>query len=107
MAALCELYLLPHSAAPLFKEVIEMLIWLSANWINIVLVAVLVLIVTLLIRGMIRDKKAGKSSCGGNCASCGACSGCPKGPASHRIAYGKCASMSSAVIDAGERNRTA
>ena len=53
-----------------------MFVWLSANLINIILVSVIVLIVGLLIRSMIRDKKAGKSSCGGNCASCGACSGC-------------------------------
>ena len=53
-----------------------MFAWLSANLINIVLVAVLVLIVGLLLGSMIREKKAGKSSCGGNCASCGACSGC-------------------------------
>ena len=53
-----------------------MFAWLSANLINIILVAVLVLIVGLLLRGMIRNKKAGKSSCGCNCASCGACAGC-------------------------------
>ena len=53
-----------------------MLTWLSANLINIVLVAVLALIVTLLIRGMIRDRKAGKSSCDGSCGSCGACGSC-------------------------------
>ena len=53
-----------------------MFAWLSANLINIVLVAVIALITGLLIRSMVRDKKAGKSSCGGNCASCGACSGC-------------------------------
>ncbi len=53
-----------------------MLNWLSANLVNIALIAVLVLIVVLLIRGMIRDRKAGKSPCGGNCASCGACKGC-------------------------------
>ncbi len=53
-----------------------MFAWLSANLINIVLVAVIVLITGLLIRSMVRDKKAGKSSCGGNCASCGACGGC-------------------------------
>ena len=53
-----------------------MLTWLSANLINIVLIAVIVLITGMLIRSMIRDKKAGKSSCGGNCASCGVCSGC-------------------------------
>ena len=98
MAALCELYLLPHSAAPLFKEVIEMLIWLSANWINIVLVAVLVLIVGLLLRSMIRNKKAGKSSCGCNCASCGACAGC--------ASCARCGSMSSAATDAKERKRS-
>lgn len=48
--------------------------WLSANLANIVVIAVLALVVGLVIRGMIRDKKAGRSSCGG-CASCGACSG--------------------------------
>ena len=53
-----------------------MLAWLWANLINIVLIAVIVLITGMLIRSMIRDKKAGKSSCGGNCASCGVCSGC-------------------------------
>lgn len=53
-----------------------MLAWLSANLINIVLVAVILLVVALLIRGMVRDRKAGKRSCGGNCAGCGACSGC-------------------------------
>ena len=53
-----------------------MLAWLSANLINIALIAALVLIVGLLLRGMIRDKKAGKSSCGGNCAGCGACGAC-------------------------------
>ena len=55
-----------------------MLTWLSAKMANIILIAVLVLIVTLLIRGMIRDKKAGKSACGGSCASCGACGSCGK-----------------------------
>ncbi len=53
-----------------------MLGWLSANLINILLVAVIMAVVVLLIRGMIRDKKTGKSSCGGSCASCSACSSC-------------------------------
>ncbi|MBQ3703961.1 MAG: FeoB-associated Cys-rich membrane protein [Oscillospiraceae bacterium] len=57
-----------------------MLAWLSANLINIALVAVIALIVGLLIRGMIRDKKAGKSACGGNCAGCGACGKCGRIP---------------------------
>lgn len=74
-----------------------MIAWLSANLINIALAAVLVLIVGLLLRGMIRDKKAGKSSCGCNCASCGACSGCS--------ACAHCGSMSSAATDTKGRNR--
>ena len=53
-----------------------MFAWLSANLINIALIAVIALVVGLLIRSMIRDRRAGKSSCGGNCASCGACGGC-------------------------------
>ena len=53
-----------------------MLEWLSANLINIVLVAVIVLVVGFLLRSMIRDKKAGKSSCGGSCGSCAGCAGC-------------------------------
>jgi hypothetical protein len=53
-----------------------MLSWLSTNLINIALIAAIVLIVTLLIRVMIRDRRAGKAPCGGNCASCGACHGC-------------------------------
>ena len=55
-----------------------MFAWLSANLINIALIAVLALIVALLIRGMIRDRKAGACACGGSCASCGACGGCSK-----------------------------
>ena len=53
-----------------------MLSWLSANLINIVLIAFITAIVVLLIRSMIRDRKAGKSACGGNCACCSACSNC-------------------------------
>lgn len=59
-----------------------MFAWLSANLINIALIAVIALIVGLLIRGMIRDKKAGKSSCGGNCAGCRACGKCGRIPVS-------------------------
>ena len=53
-----------------------MLNWLSANLVNIALIAALVLIVALLIRVMVRDRRAGKAPCGGNCASCGACHSC-------------------------------
>ena len=50
-----------------------MLAWLSANLINIAILAVVGLAVALAIRSMVRDRRAGKSACGGNCASCGAC----------------------------------
>ncbi len=53
-----------------------MLAWLSANLINITLIAAVALIVFLLVRVMVRDRKAGKAPCGGNCASCGACRDC-------------------------------
>ena len=53
-----------------------MLAWFSANLVNIALTAVIVLIVGLLIFVMIRDKKAGKSSCGGSCGGCASCGGC-------------------------------
>ena len=69
-----------------------MLTWLSANLINIALIAAVALITGLLIRGMVRDRKAGKRSCGGSCASCGACSRCS--------ASGKCGAMPKRVNSA-------
>ena len=69
-----------------------MLTWFSANLINIVLTAIVVLIVVLLIFVMVRDKKAGKSSCGGNCASCGGnCAGCSACHGGKNAANGKSA----------------
>lgn len=54
-----------------------MLAWFSANLINIVLVAAIVLLVALLVRGLIRDRKSGKPACGGSCGGCGgSCAGC-------------------------------
>ena len=45
--------------------------WLKTNYGTILIIAVLVLIVLLIIRGIIRDRKKGKHICGGNCGSCG------------------------------------
>ena len=46
----------------------------SANWVTIVVLCVLCLIVFGIVRGMIRDKKRGKSvtcgACSGDCAHC-------------------------------------
>ena len=55
-----------------------MLLWLEANLVSIVIAAVLVLIVALIIRGLVLDRRAGKYICGGSCGSCGGgCKGCP------------------------------
>ena len=47
-----------------------MLEWLYSNLANILVLAAVSGIVTLAVISMIRDKKAGKSSCGCNCAKC-------------------------------------
>ena len=47
-----------------------MLTWLSQNIGTIVVIAVLAVIFGLMIFSLIRDKKAGKTSCGGGCAGC-------------------------------------
>ena len=47
-----------------------MLEWLSENWVNILILAGVAALVALAVISMIRDKKAGKSSCGCNCANC-------------------------------------
>lgn len=53
-----------------------MLQWISANIGTILISLVLLAAVALIIRSMMRDKKQGKSSCGGNCAGCAACGAC-------------------------------
>lgn len=53
-----------------------MLDWITSNIANIVVISILVLAVALVIRKLVRDKKAGKSSCGCGCSNCsGACNG--------------------------------
>ena len=53
-----------------------MLTGITSHIADVVIIAVIALVVFFVVRGMIRDKKAGKSSCGGSCAGCGACAGC-------------------------------
>ena len=47
-----------------------MLDWFAANLGTILISLVLAVIVTLIVVYLLRQKKAGKSSCGGNCAHC-------------------------------------
>lgn len=47
-----------------------MLQWISANIGTIVICIVLLAVVGLIVRYLVRQKKQGKSTCGGNCAHC-------------------------------------
>ena len=44
--------------------------WLAANWVNILVIALVAVAVFFAARSLIKDKKAGKSSCGCSCANC-------------------------------------
>ncbi|MBO4426788.1 MAG: FeoB-associated Cys-rich membrane protein [Clostridiales bacterium] len=55
-----------------------MLTWLAARWIDILLVLAVLAAVTLAVMKILKDKKAGKSSCGCSCGGCpmaGKCKG--------------------------------
>ncbi len=52
--------------------------WFYDNFGTIVVTLLLALIVAFIIRKLIHDRKQGKTSCGGNCASCGMCSSCQR-----------------------------
>lgn len=54
-----------------------MLAWLSENLASIVIVLIVAALVVAVIVKMRKDKKSGKSTCGGNCGCCpmgGSCS---------------------------------
>lgn len=55
-----------------------MFAWFAANWGTILVSLILCGIVALIIKQLRKDKKQGKSSCGGDCAHCGACGSCHK-----------------------------
>ena len=50
--------------------------WLAQNLGTMLISIVLIALIALIMRSMIRDKKMGKSTCGGNCASCKMCAAC-------------------------------
>ena len=52
-----------------------MLEFLQNNWGSLVVGAVVLAVVVLIIVKLVKDRKAGKFTCGGNCGSCGACKG--------------------------------
>ena len=62
-----------------------MISWLAANYVNILLILAVLMVVSLCLMSLIRDKKAGRSTCGGSCASCGGgCGGCPMAGQCHK-----------------------
>lgn len=46
------------------------------NLSTLIILIILIALVILIIRSMIKDKRNGKSSCGGNCGACGSNSLC-------------------------------
>ena len=55
-----------------------MMAWLVGNLGTIVVTLFLIAIVTGIIHTMRKDKKQGRSACGGNCAHCKMCAACNK-----------------------------
>lgn len=58
-----------------------MLLWITKNLATIVICAVLICVVAIIITGIVKNKKKGKSSCGGGC------SGCPMNGSCHQNKY--------------------
>ncbi len=50
--------------------------WIAQNIGTIVITLLLLIIVAGIIRSVVKDKKQGKSLCGGNCAHCNMCAHC-------------------------------
>lgn len=48
-----------------------MLAFIKANIYNIITIAILAVIIALIINNLVKKKKSGKGSCGGDCSSCG------------------------------------
>ncbi len=53
-----------------------MITWIAQNIGSIVITLLLIFIIAGIIFRLIKDKKQGKSTCGGNCAHCQMCAGC-------------------------------
>ncbi|MCR5501673.1 MAG: FeoB-associated Cys-rich membrane protein [Lachnospiraceae bacterium] len=51
---------------------------LAQNLGTVLITLLLILIVAAIIASIVKDRKQGKSSCGGNCAHCKMCAACKK-----------------------------
>ncbi len=53
-----------------------MIVWLAQNIGTIIILMGLIATVAAIVYVLIKDKKQGKSTCGGNCAHCKMCTAC-------------------------------
>ena len=60
-----------------------MLGWIMENIGTILITFVLAIIVVLIVRSLVKDRKQGKSSCGGNCGHCPMGGSCHEGGKHH------------------------
>lgn len=60
-----------------------MLSWLASNAGTIAVCALVLVIAALAARTLIRDKKQGKSPCGGSCSGCAGCGSCHSSVQAH------------------------
>lgn len=57
-----------------------MLAWLSQNWGSLLVGAIVLAIVAVIVWRIVRNRRAGKTVCGGDCAHCAGCSACHPTP---------------------------
>ena len=50
--------------------------FIQENWGSLLVGAILLAVVALIVVKLVRDRKSGRHSCGGDCGSCGACREC-------------------------------
>ncbi len=55
-----------------------MIAFLAANWGNLVVAFIVLLIIILAVRKIVKDKKQGRTSCGCGCANCPSAGICHK-----------------------------
>ena len=70
-----------------------MLEFLQNNWGSLMVGTIILAVVVLIVIKLVRDRKSGKFTCGGNCGSCGACkghcSGCSACSQAHTVSGGR------------------
>lgn len=62
-----------------------MMAWITENMGTVLITLFLIVIVMGSIRTLIKDKKQGRSACGGNCAHCGMHCGSTSQPEKHEV----------------------